>query len=930
MGSNQSVHPARDRLTDYGLGKLQAAEAEAVETHIAECEECCETLLDLGSDTFVDLVCRSDAVQLDSVDEGTIGLRETDGETVCDLPDELTNHPRYRVLELLGKGGMGDVYKAEHRMMQRTVALKVIKRELMQNPQAVERFEREVRAAASLAHGNIVAAYDAERAGDVHFLVMEFVAGTDLAEVVKQRGQISVADACDYICQAAEGLQHAHEQRLVHRDIKPHNLMLTAEGTVKILDFGLASLTEGPIDRGETVVQRSDLTAVGTIMGTPDYISPEQATDARAADIRSDIYSLGATLYFLLAGRPPFDEGTVVEKLKSHAESEAERIDEVRVDVPAEVADVIRRAMSKDPGDRFQTPSDLADALAPFVEKHRSDKFAVPAKPQPGGRGTAWSQIAVAAAAVVVLGVLAVVLYLMTDYGTLVVESDDENLKIAVHRLFHDSFDGAKGRDVWNSSASDNITGSTTKRLKAGAYIVFLPDTQEFELSQRRLVLQRGGKVTIRVRRKSRQLPLPPATANKTLANMELVLIPAGQFIMGTPQDEKGLPDQRQHPVKITQPFHMGMFEITQQEYEWVMGENPSVFSVSGVGKDVVSGQDTNRFPVERVSWEDAVEFCRRLSALPEARRAGHVYRLPTEAEWEYACRAGTTTTFHFGRELNGTQANVDGQHPWGTSEKGPALNRTTAVGSYQPNVFGLHDMHGNVWEWCSDLYGIDTYANSRIDDPRGPSAGTSRVVRGGGWNYGALQARAAARDQRAPDYLDVNLGFRVVRVSKNPDVELPHVQKKKQNAKDPATDSALGKERLEKNSTISNSIGKTVTIRAGLMKGYSLGSVRQGSAIHFQYVSGQWKGWGRLPDISPDKTEGRGEERCRLAIVAFPSESNSGDVLQLVPEGTSEKPFVFHADRDFHELAMRINDDDGNCDENPGHVQYKVHVEPP
>ena len=180
---------------------------------------------------------------------------------------------------------------------------------------------------------------------------MEFVEGTDLAEVVTQQGQISVANACDYVRQAAEGLQHAHEQRLVHRDIKPHNLMLTAEGTVKILDFGLASLTEGPIDRGETVVQRSDLTAVGTIMGTPDYISPEQATDARAADIRSDIYSLGATLYFLLAGRPPFDEGTVVEKLKSHAESEAERIDEVRVDVPAEVADVIRRTMSKDPGD---------------------------------------------------------------------------------------------------------------------------------------------------------------------------------------------------------------------------------------------------------------------------------------------------------------------------------------------------------------------------------------------------------------------------------------------------------------------------------------------------------------------------------------------------------------------------------------------------
>ena len=303
--NDQLVHPETARLEAFARGELEPSEIDEVQRHLADCQSCCHALDEVPDDNLLALVRQAgtavdaDETMVASKDQtaddaptpeidGTV-VGPTASPSVPDLPTELAGHTRYRILELIGKGGMGDVYKAEHRMMQRTVALKVIKRELMQNPQAVERFEREVRAAASLAHGNIVAAYDAERAGNIHFLAMEYVEGTDLAEVVKQRGQISVADACDYIRQAAEGLGHAHEQRLVHRDIKPHNLMLTAEGTVKILDFGLASLTEGPIDRGETVVQRSDLTAVGTIMGTPDYISPEQATDARAADIRSDI-----------------------------------------------------------------------------------------------------------------------------------------------------------------------------------------------------------------------------------------------------------------------------------------------------------------------------------------------------------------------------------------------------------------------------------------------------------------------------------------------------------------------------------------------------------------------------------------------------------------------------------------------------------------
>ena len=198
-----------------------------------------------------------------------------------ELPAELQEHPRYRIVERIGSGGMGDVYRAEHRLMNRSVALKLINSQLVKHPLAVERFRREVQAAARLTHPNIVTAFDAEQAGDVHFLAMEFVEGTDLATVVQQRGALPVAEACDCILQAAEGLQHAHEKGMVHRDIKPHNLMLSPNGQVRILDFGLAGFaTESAILEVDTGVGTEGdttplhLTTFGSVMGTPDYIAP--------------------------------------------------------------------------------------------------------------------------------------------------------------------------------------------------------------------------------------------------------------------------------------------------------------------------------------------------------------------------------------------------------------------------------------------------------------------------------------------------------------------------------------------------------------------------------------------------------------------------------------------------------------------------------
>ena len=267
----------------------------------------------------------------------------------------------YILLERLGEGAMGQVFKARHRNLGRVCAVKLIRKERLESPNAVKRFQREVRAAAALSHPNIVLADDADEIDGAHLLVMEYVEGTDLARLVKEKGPLTVARACEYVRQAALGLQHAHERGLVHRDIKPHNLLLSADGqVVKILDMGIARLDAASSEDD----QSSTMTQTGAVMGTPDYLSPEQAINAHTADIRADIYSLGCTLYFLLAGDVPFPGGALGYKLVRHRMEEPAPLEKVRPGVPPWTAQVVRKMMAKKPEDRFQTPAAVADALA--------------------------------------------------------------------------------------------------------------------------------------------------------------------------------------------------------------------------------------------------------------------------------------------------------------------------------------------------------------------------------------------------------------------------------------------------------------------------------------------------------------------------------------------------------------------------------------
>ncbi len=259
-----------------------------------------------------------------------------------------------------------------------------------------------------------------------------------------------------------------------------------------------------------------------------------------------------------------------------------------------------------------------------------------------------------------------------------------------------------------------------------------------------------------------------PFNSSRALSNsigMKLVLVPKGKFAMGSPATEVGhsAAEGPQHEVEIARPFYLGAFEVTQEQYEKVIGRNPSLFSPTGRGAADLKGLDTRTFPVETVSWNDAVAFCQRLSISPAEKRARRTYRLPTEAEWEYACRGGAKdyAPFGLGKELTANDANI--QDVGGGRVVGRYLSRPTKVGSYKKaNGFGLFDMHGNVWEWCHDWRDENYYKTSPKVDPPGAAMGTYRVLRGGTWASGPRECRSAYRAMNTADSRNEFVGFRV------------------------------------------------------------------------------------------------------------------------------------------------------------------------
>ncbi|RLT09414.1 MAG: hypothetical protein DWI22_05840 [Planctomycetota bacterium] len=797
----------------------------------------------------------------------------------------------YVILDKLGQGGMGMVLKARHKRMDRIVALKILSPTVTQNPESARRFQREVKAAARLEHPNVVTAYDADEANATHFLVMQYVDGTDLSVLIKEQGPLSVEKAVGCVLQAACGLQYAHSQGVVHRDIKPANLLLDSSGTVKILDMGLARLDSAGAEQDQ-------LTGTGQIMGTIDYMAPEQALDTKHADARADIYALGVTLWYLLTGRSLYAGGTVVMKLLAHQNHPIPSLRQACPHASPELEAAFEKMVAKTPESRFQSMTEVIADLArctgssssvPMVatapgEDSRLSEFLramtslpeqavmtkAPAKKKVGSPPTdrtmamfsskvgtdpqtqqsllrpvaarttrrrppdcPWwksltTQIAGGGASVLLLA--AIIFFMRTKDGLIRVEINDPEIEVAI-----------KGTDIVLKQADQG----TDVKLSAGDHTIIV-QRGDFTFETDKLVLKRGDTVTVKVELLAGQVqvhqgdmllgqgPLPeqiirpdaepqigsgwhgwpaeappPATApfNAEQAQqhqeawakyldvpveytnsigMKFRLIPPGEFTMGSTKEEIEealkfeLGDGRwqecmkseapQHKVILTQPIYLGVNEVTQAEYEKVMGVNPSYFAPSGEGKEAVAGLDTGRHPVELVSWNDAAEFCAKVSQQEKLKpfylREGETitpldgtgYRLPTEAEWEYSCRAGTTTKFWIG-------------------DKDEELVRagwfrtnfrmlTHAAGQLKANPYGLFDIHGNVFEWVEDWWEPTYYGEFQVKpsvDPIAPPYSvTQRVIRGGDWHDHASSCRAAGRHATPPAARHFHVGFRV------------------------------------------------------------------------------------------------------------------------------------------------------------------------
>jgi len=349
----------------------------------------------LPGDKFIDLLRRSELVDIGALDKLLAELSTqrgpeslADGDIVSDFlvkaglispwqRDKLMDgrHKgffvgKYKLLGHLGTGGMSSVYLAEHRHMRRRVAIKVLPKNRVNDSSYLDRFYREARAAAALDHQNIVRAYDVDfdEEQNVHYFVMEFVEGTDLQVMVKQRGPLPYREAAEYIRQAADGLAHAHDVGLVHRDIKPANLLVDTRGTVKVLDMGLARFDEDDSTKASLTVAHEE-----NVLGTADYLAPEQALNSHTVDRRADIYSLGCTLYFILTGHPPFPEGTLAQRLLKHQTTEPAPIVNDRADVPAELVEICSKMMAKKADNRFQTAYEIGDTIARWLQGRRGD-----------------------------------------------------------------------------------------------------------------------------------------------------------------------------------------------------------------------------------------------------------------------------------------------------------------------------------------------------------------------------------------------------------------------------------------------------------------------------------------------------------------------------------------------------------------------------
>jgi serine/threonine protein kinase len=683
----------------------------------------------------------------------------------------------YVILDKIGQGGMGRVFKAWHRRMKRIVALKTLPPETSQNAKAIRRFHQEVATAAQLVHRNIVTAYDADEVQGIHFLVMEFVDGDDLGAVVRKHGPFGWKDAIRSILDAARGLDYAHQKGIIHRDIKPRNLLLDNKGTVKLLDLGLAR------PRDLAAVPKDELTSVGALVGTADYLAPEQAVNVKQADERSDIYSLGVTLFYIATGTIPYPGETVLERLVAHRETPVPPLSKFRPGAPKELEKICAKMLAKNPADRYRSVRELIHDLEECLRCVYGDPFdASPIRlPSEAGGGKSDSRleetktlrhagfaprtrspspalIGWTLVGLVAVAGTAVLLHWLRSgpetppkAGTVVAAGRAMQPLIVLGPSPRERFAEAFPRPPAPSTAFADQADAIARQQA----------WQQFLHLEAELTNSVGMQFQV----------IPPGICRAGSSEAELVSLREEAARDGLPAwyIELLSSESPDHDVEVIFPLCFATHEVTMGQYRAVLGQLPG--DDDGAGGKLHGASDD--LPVGMISWFDAIGFCNALSEREGlrpcytrsggkvTRNDGNGYRLPSEAEWEYAVRAGTLTRWHFGD--NGAELSrfaVFRRSP----DAGPAV-----VGSQQPNPWGLHDMYGNAWEWCEDAFAPDAY-QSYVGQPPGLDsvAKLGRVVRGGCFTWAASICRSANRTYYAESHQGQSLGLRVVRELRN------------------------------------------------------------------------------------------------------------------------------------------------------------------
>ncbi|HWE39224.1 MAG TPA: bifunctional serine/threonine-protein kinase/formylglycine-generating enzyme family protein [Isosphaeraceae bacterium] len=712
---------------------------------------------------------------------------------------------RYTILARLGGGGMGSVYLAEDTILGRKVALKVAHLGDGDTTAIVERFRREARAAAGLNHPNLCHVYDFGEIDGVHFLSMAYIEGDSLAELIHWRRGITPRSAVEIVRTLALALAEAHARGVIHRDLKPSNVMMRDLGSRRepvIVDFGLAR-RDDPTERR--------LTRTGQVFGTPHYMPPEQVRgEPQSMGPACDIYALGVILYELLTGRTPFDGPNAVAIMAQILTQDPSPPSMLVPGLDPRLELLCLSAIARDPRSRPASMSEFAATLDTIVNPasipspsslfpsdpgavghpapanhttisdppgHARDVVPAP-PPTTGNRPDSAPPVKApvpkpsptppAPAGPQITPILSRWKLFLLGLGALLIV------------VFLVSISGKKGDDAVMTTPS---TPSTMATPSAGRIHPQEPSPKVMPAAP-----------PADPPKADRRDESPPKEITSPATGLVLVRIEPGEFDMGSGVDDKEAEsdEKPRHHVRITKPFYLGKYEVTRGQFRKFVedtgykteGEKDGTGAYGWDAEKKGFHQDSkytwrnpgfeqaDDHPVVCVSWNDAVAFCKWLSE-----KEGVTYRLPTEAEWEYACRAGSTTRYSCGDEPEGLArvGNVaDGtakeRFPdWTTIQAPDGYVFTAPVGQFQRNAFGLFDMHGNVWEWCSDRYAADYYhqAPSPVDDPQGPSdeKASHRVLRGGGWGGDPRYCRSANRDGGEPAGRINDLGFRVARV---------------------------------------------------------------------------------------------------------------------------------------------------------------------